>query len=585
MQYNDRFLKQNFTKFLVPSMLSVLGGTINVLVDDIMLAGKLGSEAIATLNICMPIYLIICTVGSLIGGGAAQITAAALGREDSEKALYHYRLGMTLLAGLSLIITLVGLITLNPLCQLLCKNFEYTGWVKDYLFWIFVGTLPKAMLYFPFNYLPIEGKNRQCSIVMLLMLLGNVTFDFLFIYVWEGGMSGAGFASTLASLISCVAGFVFLNTKKGMFKGFRPVRIEAKACENIVINGSPYALNNLCSSLRLIVINYYMQFAGGADAVATFAAINSLNEFCLCIISGVPNTGASLLGVYYTEKNNRGIKMMLRIEYMCAVVLMALAGAMIVFQTPYWGKIFGGCVVDFYVTVPFALSLILAVVNNIMIVFFSRTGHVKIADLITVCRLVIFVILGLLIFGAGERTRWLFLPAAEFFTCVIWLLTAIAVHAGNKNTSKILLLDRKLDEQGNVLDFSVAADDEHICEASEQITQFCDEQDMGISLTMKVSMAIEEILMVMKESCYEGKPEESFDIRVFALDQDIGMRIRCMGKHYNPLEALDDSTDEKILGVRIINELAELVSYRSVLGANTLLLMFEKERKQGENGV
>ena len=55
MNQDDHFLKRAFLKNLFPLMFSVLGGTINALIDSIFVSRVVGSSALAAVNLCMPI--------------------------------------------------------------------------------------------------------------------------------------------------------------------------------------------------------------------------------------------------------------------------------------------------------------------------------------------------------------------------------------------------------------------------------------------------------------------------------------------------------------------------------------------------
>lgn len=584
MQYNSKFLQLNFTKFLVPSMLAILGGTVNVLIDDMMLAARLGSGAIATLNVCMPYFLFVCTLGSLIASGAAILSAQELGREATVQAKEYYDYGVTLFTIIGIVVTVLGIVFLKQIAVLLAgSGFLYKQWTEEYLFWIVIGTLPKGLLYFPFNYLPIEGNAKQCSNIMLTMLITNVILNYVFIYQLDMGMSGAGMASTIASLVSCCLGFVYFKFSKSIFVfgGIRfPNRSKLWA---LIKRGSPNALNNLCSAIRLFIVNTIMISSGGADMVATFAVINALSEFSLCFVNGVPSNAGPLTGIYFSEKNNKGLRIILRIQFIVGSILALIFGGIVIFQTPNWGSLFGRCNVDYKATVPFAISVILATYNSIMVYYYARCNRVRIADFITVGRLVLFTFISLTICDEMNRNMWQFLPLSELLTMLCWILMAMYYHWREENTSGILLLDSSIEKKGNVLDFSVEATDEKICEASEQISEFCEANEVSIAISMQLSMAIEEMLVLMKSKCYEGNQEESFDLRVFALDSLYGIRIRCMGKMYNPFEKDPESSDE-LMGVGIIRKLAEVFEYRSVLGANNIILLFEKE-DNNSNGI
>ena len=73
LKSDDRVLKKAYFKALFPIMFSVLGATVNALIDSAFVSQRLGSGGIAAVNLSMPIYLVICTIGSLIAGGAEAI--------------------------------------------------------------------------------------------------------------------------------------------------------------------------------------------------------------------------------------------------------------------------------------------------------------------------------------------------------------------------------------------------------------------------------------------------------------------------------------------------------------------------------
>lgn len=69
MDHNDRFLRSIFQRFLVPTILSVLGGTVNALVDSAIVGNMMGPDALAAINLCGPVFLLFSTVGALLGTG------------------------------------------------------------------------------------------------------------------------------------------------------------------------------------------------------------------------------------------------------------------------------------------------------------------------------------------------------------------------------------------------------------------------------------------------------------------------------------------------------------------------------------
>ena len=86
MDHNDRFLRGIFRRFLLPSILSTLGGTVNTLVDSAIVGNLLGADALAAINLCGPIALLCCTIGALLGTGGGLLSASLIGQQRDEDA-------------------------------------------------------------------------------------------------------------------------------------------------------------------------------------------------------------------------------------------------------------------------------------------------------------------------------------------------------------------------------------------------------------------------------------------------------------------------------------------------------------------
>ena len=72
-------------------MFSVLGGTIDELVDSILVSNAICSDAFAAVNISMPIYLLICTIGSLLAGCCSMLSTKSTGKGDQKRLeMYYY---------------------------------------------------------------------------------------------------------------------------------------------------------------------------------------------------------------------------------------------------------------------------------------------------------------------------------------------------------------------------------------------------------------------------------------------------------------------------------------------------------------
>lgn len=570
---NDSFLQKAYHTALVPGILSILSGCVNIIVDGMLVGHRIGAGGLAAVNFCVPVYLLLCIIGSFLVSGAAICCSKEIGKSRMDRAGLFYRTAGTTCVIASVVITVVGVLLVGPIAGFLCSDPEVLPMVRAYTFVTLAGAFPKIMIYVPFWFLRLDGKNKSAALMMAIMAAGNVALDILFLYVFHMGVGGAAAASVIATAAACVFGFARQQSGPGVFKiGFGWP--EKKDFRQMCAAGSPAALNNLFQALRLLCINSLLQSYGGSLLVAEFSVVNGISAFAEAVTVGVPQAGTAILGIYHGERDNESAGILLKLEARRGFWGCVLFGLCIVAGS---GLIAGAYGLEISLRLPLlclALSLFPALWNNILSTYYNVADRVRLSNMIIVMRVLVFAIIPLFLFLARGITPWLFLIAGEVLTVAAWFAVTGVMHRRNPMRSRFFLMDETLSKQGRVINFSIVSDPEKICGASERITSFCEENGMQAGQVIRISLALEEMLTLIAQ-VNEPSPV-SFDIRVFAVQEEIGIRIRYDGKNYNPLtaaETADGADGGMYMGIRMIQKLMEEVIYQNTFGMNTLLLL------------
>ncbi len=562
---NSKFISSLYFRGLFPNVIAVLGGTVNVFFDGIFIGRKLGDAGLESVNQCLPVYLLLCTVGSLYASGASFLSAHAIGENDVEegKRIFQGVLLDALLVGGGF--CLLGFVFAGPLAKLLGTAVSIP-YVYLYLRITMIGGIAKIMLYIPYFYLRLEGRDKQCMTAMLTMTVLNIVLDYILLFPLDFGIGGAAWASVTATVVAAGMSFFFLLSGNGTFRlGFQKLHMSDRAA--VFRFGSPMAVNNMLSSARIFVVNLILGSMGIGGLVSVFAIANNLNEFSICIQNGVPQTGAAMAGIFYGEKDSKSVRAVVNIELLSGIALSFLSGAVLFLFPAQIGRLFGSSADCGFAVRCLAVSLVFATMNSVMSYSYNAVGQLAAANMVTVSRgFAATAVFALLFRGLGERI-WLFYPCAEISTFL--LLTACSfLFAKKKCLTPFYLLDDTLERSGNATSFAVACNDVDICEASEKIRYFCGDNHFTDKETMTISLALEELLTIIThESC---PPDGFMDVRVLAWDEKRIIRIRSGGRRYNPVEAQDGSL--MYIGVKMICALAERTEYLSALGVNTLII-------------
>lgn len=571
---NEQFLKNAYGKALLPCMLSILSGNLNILADGILVGQRLGTGALAAVNFSLPVYLVLCIVGSLIVSGTAISAAEAIGGGWDHRARELYQMSIFWCLAASALITAAGLLCLRPLAVFLCPEPSVTPLVMEYTGVTLAGALPKILIYVPFWYLRLDGRNRQVTWMMALMGVGNVALDLLFLYIFDWGIFGAALASVIATAASCLLGFVWLCDQKSGFPLGLRVRCPEVSLVRILQTGSPSAMNNLFQTLRVMTVNTLLLKSGGSALVAAFTAVNCISAFEESVTSGVPQAASAMLGIYCGEHDNESARMLMARQMRSGVPACGVFSAVILLGSDAVAAAYGLAVSLRFAFLCMALGMLPALCCCVLSGYYSVARQTLWANGLIFLRVFAMPCASLYALCRLGRSPWWFLCLGEVFTLLAWFAATGIHHHFHPNLSRCLLMDHTLEEAGRVINFSVRGEAEDICGASGKITDFCEENGMLPKQVMRVSLAMEELMMVIVSA--NGGEGVEFDLRVYSLEGVIGIRIRYSGVEFNPLAraaAPEGRDDDRYLGIRMIEDMVEATVYRRTFGMNTLQIL------------
>ena len=583
LRRDNRFLRREYRKVLFPIMLSVLGGTVNALIDSVFVSRKMGTSGLSAINLSMPVYLVLCTLGSLVAFGASVLSARAEGRDNLEEAEQLYHTALTAALSIGVLGTGLGLVFLEPLAGFLSGGSIVRPGVEEYCRVTLAGAAVFVISYIPIQYLQLEGKTSQIFNMILLMVGVDVIMDYVLLYPLALGLTGAALASVIAMLVSCAYGFAALEHGFSNYHfHFRGMGLSGLG--RIIRFGSPAAIGNLCDAGKLLAVNTIILRAGGERAAMVWAVLNTLAELSLVITVGVPRAGNAMLGVYHSARENAGIRTLIRLECRAGLILSCLfaaAAAALSEQVRMLYRLPESMLIPL---VCLGGSVLAQTICCVLESCFNTSGRIALSNLMAVLRRLVLPVTALMGLARLHGILWLFLPVSSVLSLAACLLIP-AVRAWfsrrtNTPLSSVLLLDDSLTRENKVLDFSIPADISMACGAAERISDFCSLHDMDTRLIIRLGLSIAELLTVI----IAKSPEiDSVDLRVFALDGMTGIRIRCAGKNYDPFQD-QDSDDDFLMGVTMLKKMADVSIHTFTLGFNTINIIFRRNGNEHQDG-
>lgn len=583
LRQNAEFIHSTYRKAAITGMLSILSVNINVFVDGILLGRRIGADALAAINLSMPVYWALCVVGAFLAAGTAIPAARAIGIGDETQRNTLFCTGLNASVLASAIITALGLLFMRPLTAFLCADEAIRGYVTQYVLITVIGAAAKIVIYIPFWYLRLDGKNADVTLMMIGMASVNIVLDVLFVYVMNMGVFGAGLASVIAMALALLYGMFRLFSKDSPYRWRAELTLDRYEWGAIAAAGIPSAFNNLCSTIRLLTVNNMLMAYGGGHLVAVFSAVNGIWGFGECITLGVPAAGGAMLGVFSGERDNGSCRLLLREEWKIGCWVSGGFLALCVALSGWIPKLYG---LSDNLLVPLtwmALSVFPALLLNILSTYYNMANLNVWANALILLRVIVMTNLALRLAIRTGISTFSFLLLAELSTLAIWWCATGIHHRRRPGDSRYLMTDLENERTGKVLNFSVDADVAEIVTASKRIIEFCAQNGLSDKETLRLEMSMEEVMTLIRQvNADHGVQHLKFDLRAYAVNGVKGIRIRYNGIAFNPFGFAPGAgiiEDDMYMGVRMIQKMVEMVNYQSTFGVNTLQILLKEDKR------
>ena len=575
---NDIFIADTFRRFLFPTILALLGGTICNFSDGIIVGNILGPAGLAAMGIVTPVFFIFTTLGSLIGVGGATLAAVRVGREDTQGVNRLFSLTLALMLFVGALASLLGMVFLEPLLTALGAEGEIRALAREYCVYFIPGAWTTMLIYIPLNFFRITGKPNMGAWMFGIMAGGNIALSLLFMLPLHMGIGGVALGTVLGTALALLFSLKGFFEKDSVLR-LRGFRAELRNIPTLLATGSPMALTNLLTVLRTLLYNRLLLALLGTGGVTVFAVLSNVNTFALAILSGVAQTLAPLTGVFFGERDVQSAK---RVMSIAARWGLALTAAFALLLAVFWKSVCGMFGLDdpalfdsarLALTL-FGISLLPAMINNLYQFHYMTIRIVSMANLISVCRcLALPLLCSWLLSILSPQAVWGGFTAGELLTIPVFLLFA-GIYAKGRRLGMPLLLDERAEREGKAIAFSVLSNTDAVLEASEKISAFCEGNDLDPKRSMLISLSLEELLLSTVEHAFGGD-EGSMDVRLLVSGDEVIMRIRNGGAEFDPIRFFNDHPDniDECLGIQMIVAGARDVKYTRNIGVNNLTVL------------
>lgn len=277
--------------------------------------------ALTGVGIVFPVISLITAFTDWFGVGGAPLFSIARGAGDRERA--RRLLGTTawLLLWGSILITLLGILFVQPILYLFGASDATYPYAADYLRIYILGTVffmcSSGLNYF----INAQGFPKFGMMTTLLGAALNIVLDPILIFGMGWGVRGAAIATVLSQTVSAAWVFRFLLSGRADYRlECTLIRGDRRLLREILTLGFSGFIMKATNSLVQVVCNVQLRRFGGDLYVGIITIINSIRSIIELPLMTVTHGSQPVLAYQYGAKSFRRLRQGIAFQFLCGIL-------------------------------------------------------------------------------------------------------------------------------------------------------------------------------------------------------------------------------------------------------------------------
>lgn len=434
MKKNDLLkddIRKIFFRYLIPGVLSSIAVSLYVFVDTMFVGIGVGRDGLTALNISVPLFTLFSSIFLCVGIGGSNILSIMKERKNYIDANKIFTSSILFAIIVGFIISILGIVFVDKIGVFLGTTDEIKPLFREY-FTILVGFTWAFLIAGVLGcFIRNDGNPKLVMISTVTANIVNVIFDYIFIFIFNLGMTGAVLATVMSPIVNICILLTHFKSKNNTLK-INKFKIDFGIIRKILSNGFGTFILEFCRGISIFLFNTVLITIGGNIYVAAYGIILNVSYVIISIFSGIAQSTQPIISSNFGANKFSRCKKALKYGVMTSVIFGILSYIFVFIFSKEISSIFtkSGDLELINITsngmkIYFIACLFIAF-NIVVIYFFQSINQSKKSIIISLLYTVLFVILGFIILVPKLNITgvWLVLPFSEilgFLACSITL--------------------------------------------------------------------------------------------------------------------------------------------------------------------
>lgn len=397
-------------KFSIPCIISMLVNSLYNIVDQIFIGRGVGMLGNGATNVVFPISMVALAISLMIGDGASAYLSLKLGEKKSEEASQGVGNGFTLTVILSIFLTIVCLVFLNPLLNL----FGCTDNLREYAVSygrIIVFGLPFVMIGTALNsMIRSDGSPKYSMASMVIGAVLNIILDPIFIFKFHMGVEGAALATVISQFVTFLLNILYIRKFQSICLHKQSFVLQRTVSKSVLMLGISSFITQMSFVVVISIENnllgkYGLDTKYGSEIpITVLGIVMKISQILNSIVIGLAVGCQPIFGYNYGARKMERVKSTLKYVLGISVVITVIS--FLLFQTipDVLIRLFGSGDANYmeFAEYTFRIYLMLVICVGIQIpsgIFFQAIGKSSKSAILSLSRQIVFLIPAMFILG------------------------------------------------------------------------------------------------------------------------------------------------------------------------------------------
>ena len=578
---NSYLISKALKSFVLASILTAAAGQLASTFDAIILGQFVGEEAVSALSLVMPVTTFISCLGLLMAFGANALAAREIGSHNLEGASDMFSTAVWSILTVGVAFSLLMYAGIPVIMDIVTDEEALRGLPAEYLSVYVLGAWLEMLSYALCLFVATDGQPQRVTKAVFAGVVVNAVVDVLAVGFLDWGIKGVAWGSLAQFAVNILLLGLYLRQPACSYSLKWPGKQGIHYFLDNVQEGAAVSISNVLMAVTVLLISNIVYNALGDRGLFFWSVCLQMLLVSVVFINGVMESLFAIGGVMLGEHDLLGFNQLSRRALLTVSLLVSIL-IVLMFIPGVVGQMFGVkdpqeiAALDHVLRIfslmmlPFAFTLVLVAVYQVL--------ELIVPSVVCVIGQLAAMILGIWLFAAYKPSLiWWGFPVAGFLFVMGQLLVSY-IHSRRQGCRISALTLIPYSEGGLRFDSSVRYQSDEVYTELQNIDAFLQKSRLSKHHIFCLNLCCEELMTNIAKHSHGHVVHHSFDVHIYSDDEGTCVALKDGGKPFNPLLAGKMANPDigkegsEHLGLRLINNLVENISYKYMYGLNIVLI-------------